>query len=489
MLNRKLLEILVRFSPDQHKKFRLFLVSPYFNQTVRSETLIRLYDYIMVFGADENHPQLRKPAVFNFFFPGQIFPEHQKGPLDSLTTELYNLTKRFLGQQKREESVETEGIAMLEFYRKFGMEDRFRQTADVLKKEIENEPYRDAEHYRKRYLLDGEITTFVTGSNTFQDDANLLSFNHNLDMAYAINKMEVLCALAFQKKVASFEDTSIAELSEVVQRLSKSGDKLISPINDIFTLILDLIEDQRNASKINQLATLLEQYKSITRPHLFNNQLLAYYRFFVQQQALESTNKEDRQKTYLLYKSHYEQGYFFIEGAILISSLHILIQMAIRNDDLAWALNLLNTHHPGNIIGTRFSEEAYNLLWADYYFAGKSYEAAQEKIDMRLFENPVYSILADVLIIKIYFEQKNDILEYRMKALDQKVRRSKMSANLKERYLNFLRKLDKLNKSLAIPNKPKLNKILEEVKTLRNIYERDWLIGKIVEHIAVINAR
>ena len=480
MINRKLLEILTRFTPEQHKKFRLFLISPYFNHTVKKEVLVRLYDYIMDYAAGENHPALQKKVAFTIFFPKLSFPEHQKGPLDSLTSTLYLLTKQFLGQLKKEQSAETEGLAMLEFYRKFGLEDRYWQTADVLKKEIEKAPYYDADYYRKKYLLDGEITTFVTGSNSFQDDANLLSFNHNLDMAYVISKMEVLCALTFQKKVATFEDNSIAELSAIVYQLCKKEGKIQAPSTEIFVHIIDLIEEEHIEEKVDQLAHLLEKYIDKIAPDQYNNQLLSYYRYFVQQRALQSIDKADRLKTYLLYKSHYEQGYFFMEGSILISSLNVLIQMAIRHHDNAWALNLLRSHLPGNILGTRYAEEAYNLLWADYFFAEKEYENALGKIDMRLFENPVYSIMADILIIKIYFEQKNEMLDYRMKALDQKVRRSKMSANMKERYLNFLRKLDKINKNVFTADKDKNAKTLEEIKTTKNIYERDWLIEQMM---------
>lgn len=481
MLNRRLLEVLSRLSPEQHKKLRLFLQSPYFNGSVRSDNLLRLYDYIVTCNASEKEERLDKKVVFLFLFPGQDFSEHQKTPLDSLTSELHALTKRFLGQQKMEQARETEGLALLEFYRKFGLEERFRQTAENLKAEIEANPYRDANYYRQKYLLDMEVATFSTMTNSFQDDANLISYNQNLDLAYSIGKMEINCLLKMQKVLASFEDSSTAALFSLVADLSKPDKPLCTPLNTLYNLIAELIDDPSDAEKFQAFDALVHQNQHLIPTNIFNGQMMAYYRYFVARQALQSTDKDERVKMYELYKSHYQKGYFFIDGLITNNYLLALVQMAGWHNDTAWAQEMLHTHTADKILGTRFPEEAYNLLWADYAFSQKDYTTALQKIEMRLFENPTYSIRADIVIIKIYFEEENDLLEYRMKALEQKVRRTKMSAFMKERYLNFLKKLDKINKYSTISSKEKRNKILEGIKNEKNIYERDWLIAKLTK--------
>lgn len=61
MLNRKLLEVLVRFTIVQHKEFRLFLQSPYFVKTSRAPKLLELYDYIAQnLNSDEHHKLEKK---------------------------------------------------------------------------------------------------------------------------------------------------------------------------------------------------------------------------------------------------------------------------------------------------------------------------------------------------------------------------------------------------------------------------------------------
>ncbi len=82
-------------------------------------------------------------------------------------------------------------------------------------------------------------------------------------------------------------------------------------------------------------------------------------------------------------------------------------------------------------------------------------------------------------MIKIYYETQDELLESRMKALDQKVRRSKLSRETKNRYYNFLKKLDKIIKYGWQKNNPKRARLIEEIKTTPEIATREWLLEKL----------
>jgi hypothetical protein len=95
------------------------------------------------------------------------------------------------------------------------------------------------------------------------------------------------------------------------------------------------------------------------------------------------------------------------------------------------------------------------------------------------FSNPSYGILGDLLLIKIYFETSDELLDYRMKALEQKVRRTKISKDLKGNYYRFLQKLGKIIKYSSEKNSRKLARLLEEIKTTPGVLEREWLLEKL----------
>jgi len=143
-----------------------------------------------------------------------------------------------------------------------------------------------------------------------------------------------------------------------------------------------------------------------------------------------------------------------------------------------WAKNILDIHTPERICSTKYPVEAYNLNFAEYYFYKNEYEKAKGKLTYRLFENPHFSILADLLLIKIYFETEDELLDSRMKALEQKVRRTKISAEAKSRYYNFLNKLDKIIRYSWQKDSPKRSKLIEDIKTIPNIIQREWLLEK-----------
>ncbi|MCB0575861.1 MAG: hypothetical protein KDC61_14995, partial [Saprospiraceae bacterium] len=153
--------------------------------------------------------------------------------------------------------------------------------------------------------------------------------------------------------------------------------------------------------------------------------------------------------------------------------------IGLKLGEVEWVKNFLDRHPPERICSTRYPAEVCNLNMAEYHFYLKQYDEAQEMLSYKLFENPVFSILSDVLLVKIYFETQNELLEFRMKALDQKVRRAKLSQGEKNRYLNFLRKLDKIVKYTWQPRNNKREKLIEEIKSTREIIAREWLLEKL----------
>lgn len=184
MLNRKLLEVLQRLTNPQKKRLRQFLESPYFNNGYNAGDVLRLYDLIVLYHANEEHPALSYEIVFRQFFPNRPFREKTKSPLDSLASELYRLVRHFMGQaeMEREQGDIYEFLAMARFYRKFALEDRFWQLMDSTRKTQQASPLRDASHYYDQYRIAEEELSFRGLYNTFEDDTNLNAAQENLDI-------------------------------------------------------------------------------------------------------------------------------------------------------------------------------------------------------------------------------------------------------------------------------------------------------------------
>lgn len=480
MINRKLLEVLYRLNPDERKQFRLMLESPYFTTGLRNaNTVLRLYDYIVAVDADEKHPDLDKSVVFRVFFPDRVFQEKEKSPLDTLASDLFGLTRRFLAlsEWENKEKEYQEQITLLRFYRKYGLEERFWHTIQALRKIQASIQVKDARFYLNQFHIEEEVSNFQTISNTFEDDANLFAAHNNLDTYYSILKMEYNCALFFQQKQSQIEFTSDAPLIQAVLTASE-----IEPYSNViliqaYKLIYYLLQYPENELYFSEFENMLEQHKDIISPDKYRD-LATYYRYFLGRIYMKEGGDFSRQRIFEVYRNHFEQGLFYIDGYITLQSYRMLIIFALKLGHFEWAKGVLDTHLPERICGTKYPVEFYSLNIADYFFYKNEYEEAKQSLTYRHFENPNFSILADVLIIKIYFETNDELLESRIKALEQKVRRTKISTESKARYYNFLNKLDKIIRYSWQKDSPKRNKLIEEIKIIPNILEREWLLEK-----------
>ncbi|HLP94412.1 MAG TPA: hypothetical protein VK168_10280 [Saprospiraceae bacterium] len=479
MLNRKLLEVLKLFKPQEHAQFRQFLLSPYFNNRSNAAELIRLYDLIMTAGAEEEHPELDKAKVAALFFPGKPFNANQKGPLDTLASDLFGMVKLFLTQKSYEKNNTDfdEGLALARFYRGFGMEERFWQIISALRKDLSQQVIQDASFFRQQFLLEEEAATFQSLYNSFEDDANISVAVKYLDIAFILEKIELLCSLKYQQKLAQPIDFDFdSPLTQVILNYPAEYPKI--PLYDLYLIAWQLIPDPLKDEYFAGYEAYLDQFEK-NLPFDKARNLKAFYRYFWTQRYSKLGGSEVRTKVFEVYKSHFEDGYFYENGQIIINALKALILFGLRLKQFDWVKKVLDEHPPTRICGTKYPVEAHSLCMAEYHFYTRDFETALNTLVYKHFENPNYSLWAEMLLIKIYFETSDELVEYRMKALDQKVRRTKLSAESKARYYKFLQKLDKIIKYGLEKKSQKREKLIEEIKNTPGINERDWLLEKL----------
>lgn len=441
--------------------------------------MLRLYDYIIAFDADENHPNLDKAVVFQDFFPDRVFREKEKSPLDTLASDLFGLVRRFLALNEWENKgrEQQELLTLLRFYRKYGLEERFWHTIQAFHKLQDSTVIQDSRYYLTQFHIEEEVSNFQTVSNTFEDDGNLFAAHKNLDIYYSILKMEYTCALNFQHKQSQINFMVDAPLIQAVINTSEIEPYSNVLLIKVYSLIFKLLQFPENENYFSDFENILQHHKDKIPTDKYKD-LTAYYRYFLGRRYVQEGGGFYTQRIFEVYKDHFERGFFNIEGLITATSLRALIIFALKLGHFEWVKNILEVHTPERIGGTKYPVEFYNLNVADYFFYKTEYEEAKGKLIYRLFENPHFGILADLLLIKIYFETEDDLLEPRMKALEQKVRRTKLSVDTKARYYNFLNKLDKIIRYSWQKDSPKRSKLIEEIKTIPNIIHREWLLEK-----------
>ena len=210
---------------------------------------------------------------------------------------------------------------------------------------------------------------------------------------------------------------------------------------------------------------------------------MAYYRYFMGRKYQLEPSKEKLQQIFELYQEHLEEGFFHLRHKkhLMPGSLKVMTNIAIKVDAIDWAKQLLKRYPPAKIAGTRYPKEAHSLCEADVFFAEGDYDKASQCLTYRNFENVNYSILADILLIKIYYTTDHVLLENRIAALSRKVRRSKLTSSTKQQYLNFLRIINLLLKNRFTKPVAELNKIKALIDELTPLIEREWLRKTLLE--------
>ncbi len=480
MLNKKLLEVIQRLSPFERKRLRLFLLSPYFNSGNRSIEVTDLWDLIIANNAEESAPQLQKEQVFKQFYPDLTFESKVKSPLDSLTSELFRLVRLFLQQDHWEKTRQStnELLVLAKFYRKHGLEDRFSQNFQLIRNIHSENIKKDASYYQELLNIEEEELNFRGLYNSFEDDTNLGKVLLNLDHHYIIRKLEFITALEYQNMFTNIQTDAETSINETVLRLSDKGQPFDTPINQIYHLIIRLIKEDGSDEDFEKLEQLLNENEAFFEPERFKD-LMAYQRSLWIKRYRTSGGQDMSRFMFNLFRVHLEKGFFYLDNSIPLNAFYNLALIAIKLGEMEWVKQFLSTHTPERICGTRFPTEVYHLCTAEYLFAIKNFHEAEQTLVYKLFENSFISFQADVLLVKIYYETENELLETRMAALYKKVKRSKFTEEKQIVYLNFLSKLHKLVKLGPMPSKEKREKLALEVQSVGNMVSKEWILGKL----------
>jgi hypothetical protein len=480
MVNRRLLEILCRLNEEEKRKFRHFLQSPYFVYGYGTREILRLYDYIMEYGADAEHPQLDKQQASSFLFPDQVFIEKSKNPVDKYTSDLLKLLKRFLYQQDVDQKTDecSINLPVAHFYRKHGLGNRYWPVIEEMKVFMDSVAHRNERHYLSRYFLETEIHKYKAIYSTNQEDVNVIPMIYCLETFFAVARMELENNLINISSTSNLEGQVRIGLPDTVVDLIKEGQFKNEPLLELLIQANDLIRVPEDPVLLETFENLLSERKSLITP-LHLSQFQAILRTILVKHYQKNSSIEVGMKMFGLMQQHLSDGAVFIDGKLPYTFLVLFLNCGLTVRAYETVKKTLDEFPPGRLCGTRFPVEMHNLTYAKYYLAVKNYQAALNLLEHRNFENVNISILAEVVQIKVYYETGNDLLEYRMNAAIQKIRRSNIASSTKKYYFNFFKKLDKVIKYGWEKNSRKKEKLKAEIRDMEVLYERDWLMEQL----------
>ena len=480
MLNRKLLEIIGLWDKKEQKDFQTFLASPYFNKGVQAPILIQFYSLILKHEANLEHPRLSKEAVTKHLF-GVASPDKKSlHQLDKLGTGLLDLTEQYLAQKEYEarQSPAKKLLATMKFFRKHQQDQRFWQAKEAAFKALESSSWRDSWYFFDAFELHGEVTNMSTPIASLKKDLGIDLADQAIDKFFVATKLEIAITQQFQAQ--NFNAThQYTSLLKAIRDWVVAKAETRPAIIELQMEILNMFETPPSIEEALALEQKISQNK-VLFPYELAQFLYTCSRSIITRAGGHTHESLDiRMAIFQISKRHLEEGFLLFDGKISTNTLRILLSISLSIGNTTWAKKLLEDFPPGRLMGTKYPKEFCQLNWAYYYFFLKDYENAEKHLQFSNFENPLFGLFADVQLIKIYYETNNELLDARMKALDQKIRRSTQTESWKLQISNFLKFLEKLVRLQGFKEPAVHTSLLETIETTPAVYHKDWLLEKL----------
>jgi hypothetical protein len=474
MRDSSLIELLRTFSAKESKEFLIFLRSDYLaNGKYKAESVV-LFGALSKFAPHFDDSKLEKEKVFDVVFPKEAYSE---GKLEKVMVGLLKLLKLFLLTEKY--FSETNDLNVQVDFASILFERQLHRKATNLIQNIETEiqkktPF-SVHDYSNLYRISGLAREMASEKNTWKKDLNIKETLRFLDLYFLSSRLPLLNHYLLLRTVSKVEiGLEMEKEMELIQlaNVQLEESPTIYILQKIFELYLKS-PDIEAAEIFYQLLKENEHKLDVSDLKDFWSYLRSYISLLI--------NTNDANFLPFLHKiqtENLEAGYFYTNNLIPPGRFFNLVLGAVRAKKNEWAFNFLESHK-FLILGDNESNDYYRMAKAYLLFHVKKMEEALDFIPAAS-PNLDFHNLARRLELMIYYEQKADLLSYKIDAFKMYLSRSHHKTMSDENYEtnnNFLNILIQLMQS-----KPsevgRRAVILRRIEEKKRITVKEWLIEK-----------
>ena len=476
MHKSKLLAYLKVFDKLEIAQLTHFIQSPYFFSGKLPANAIRLFDYLLPFYPLFEGGGLEKETIYSQFYPEQAY---DKKRIELMMSHLFKVIERFIIIHFNDSKQIDQQLVLTDFLRKKGLTHYAEMSIRKMKKLQEKEKRWGSNYFHHQFRIAQEVMEMKSIRNLRDSDLNLPEVHQHLDAYYLVNKLDLTCHLLAQNKYHRPVELgdSINILLQLMPLFEQGAFDDI-PLLKMYYEVFQWLHTDRPPSALfieslreNSTFIPLDQLKAIHA--LYRNYCIRRY--------------NENEEAYLpalfdIYRLSLEEGLLFVEEGLLQSTLQNIVSLGLKMKHYDWVYQFMETYHD-KIIDTDRPEEIYANNLARYYFELKEFSRALNCLAQD-YDDTYYKIAAKLIEIKIHYEQKNDLLEYKMQAF--KVYLHRISNSLlpevhKKGFKNFIDLLKQICHPSTLNKPVRIAKLRLKLKERKVIAEREWLQEKLQE--------
>ncbi|MBI1225003.1 MAG: hypothetical protein GC192_07170 [Bacteroidetes bacterium] len=466
MQKSRLYEIFTTLTKTEQRELGKFVRSPVFNQR---QDVVDLYDYLYQNSPFKDERTVHRERVFAAIFSNEKF---DAAKFDYTMSFLFTVVKDYLVHQEQEADPIGQGVLLTRALRKRNLGRIFEKELKTTEKNLDNQPFRDAEYHFHSFQLHLEKHSFAkqesrTSMTSFQE------FSEALTHYFLAKKLWEACTLVTHRAVSKVEFEDGAVIAAVLQ-LVEHGSYRDTPAVNLYYHCYKALTEQDSLPWFEALRSLMRQHRVSLPPSEAKDLYLVAINY-----CIGRSNRGERaflQEAFELYKEGLAAGAFLDNNTLSRFTYNNITMAGLLLKDFAWVENFL--HEYRDFIEPKYRESTFNYNLAIFYFQKPDYERAMELLQQADFDDLNHNLSARRMLLRIYFEQnEREALSSLIPSFKNFIyRHRELGAVPKSSYLNLLRFSSRI---LAIdPNdKELIGALKKDVEATEQVAEKAWLLG------------
>ncbi len=483
MLDSYAYQLIATLPEFQHKEFRKWLVSPFFNE--RKEAVI-LYDYLLQISQKTN-PNIRKKwadkiTAWNHVFANEKTTQltiNQENKLRGLLYIISENIKKYYAYKGLDTSVFLQHQLLATQLKTLHLTDFLEREMKDWQQDIIAETYQNTEHFQHQaefYKHRLEIDIEKNNQSAYLQDY----FEHRLCLISSeLMQLYALLHADSKRRKIQYDQQIIANLLAILEKGSFQKPIFLQ----VYMLYINMLRQPTEENWYWQFKTLLLQHQSIFNAEEQSDLFRSAINYCIPR--LNQGNKQFTAEAFFWSNENIERKYGFDNGILSPTSFKNTLRLGLgllRSQQLT-----LKQWNPKDFIEKNkiylpekqrdmYANFAYGLL----FFKEKKYNEALEKLREFKPQDTLHRFDVQRTILAIHYETgENDLFQKQKEKLLQDIDNQ---TNIEERYKvfnrNFIAFLEKIEIVFAAKgNKNKsLKAIAEEIKNEKNVADKDWLL-------------
>lgn len=391
MQNTKLILLLKSFSVQEFKLFNDFVVSPLFN---KNQNVVSLFRSLKKYYPDFDNKNFTDENIYNKIFSGENYNYFK---LKNLISDLLALGKEFLAVNSFRNDPGMRNKIMLEQFRDRNLDTMFLQLYNEYDKKLQNSIIKDEFYFFSKLELSEELKSYYSPK---EPNTHFELFQEQLNnfLNYSIIRLLRLYNIMLHETKQNNFDFDMKMVEEVLEYIKKNKNVDNPTILLYYNVIL--LERDKDDKYFFELKKLKENHFD----SLSNFDKYMYFLHMAGYCAEVYNNKcstEFVREHFLISKENFDGGTMEL-GKILYMDFLNHVKIAVRADEIEWAVNYINTFE------SKLSDEKESTLNFCYGFINYkkgNIDKALELLSKTNFPNFIIKIQVKLLMLQIYYEK------------------------------------------------------------------------------------